>query len=135
MQKSVVNDVSTTVQTENDTPVPRKELVTASAGIAIAHHYTSLSYVRRISKEAERLAKEHYGRNALVVTVLRRSGEQTRVGCKWLYPGLTNEAQQPMRLFAKFSRISLLMTYSLHHLCIRSLRRLQHLWVFLELHR
>ena len=69
MQKSVVNDVSTTVQTENDTPVPRKELVTASAGIAIAHHYTSLSYVRRISKEAERLAKEHYGRNALVVTV------------------------------------------------------------------
>ena len=101
VRERVVNDISTTVQTEHDTPVPRKELVTASVGIAIAHHYTSLSYVRRVSKEAEHLAKEQYERNALVVTVLRRSGEQTRVGCKWLYPNLADEAQ-PMRLFARF---------------------------------
>jgi CRISPR-associated protein Cmr2 len=79
----------------------RKELVTASTGIAIAHHYTSLSYVRRISKEAEQQAKNHYGRNALVVTVLRRSGEQTRVGCRWRYPGLEKEAQ-PISLFRSF---------------------------------
>jgi CRISPR-associated protein Cmr2 len=79
----------------------RKNLVSASAGIAIAHHYTSLSYVRRISKEAEQLAKHHYGRNALVVSVLRRSGEQTRVGCHWHYHDLANEAQ-PMRLFSTF---------------------------------
>jgi len=82
-------------------PVSYKEPVTASTGIAIAHHYTPLSYVRRVSKEAEQLAKNHYGRNALVVTVLRRSGEQTRVGCKWLYADLPHEAQ-PMRLFATF---------------------------------
>jgi len=79
----------------------RKERVKASAGIAIAHHYTSLSYVRRVSKEAEQLAKNHYGRNALVVTVLRRSGEQTRVGCHWQYPDLEAQAQ-PIPLFLSF---------------------------------
>src|SRR5438132_10188231 len=79
----------------------RSALVTASIGIAIAHHYTSLSYVRRVSKEAEQLAKNHYGRNALVVTVLRRSGEQTRVGCHWHYVGLVDEAQ-PIPLFSSF---------------------------------
>ncbi len=79
----------------------RKELVTASAGVAIAHHYTSLSYVRRTSKEAEQLAKNHYGRNALVVTVLRRSGTQTRVGCHWHYEGLVSNAQ-PLPLFLSF---------------------------------
>ena len=89
--------------TESDKKT-RKELVTASAGIAIAHHYTSLSYVRRVTKEAERLAKNHYGRNALVVTVLRRSGEQTRVGCHWQYPGLEVEGQ-PIPLFLAFYKL------------------------------
>lgn len=77
----------------------RKELVTASTGIAIAHHYTSLSYVRRMSKEAEEVAKKKYGRNSLVVTLLRRSGEQTRVGCRWHYNELQ---QQPIDLFSRF---------------------------------
>jgi CRISPR-associated protein Cmr2 len=77
----------------------RQENVTASTGIAIAHHYTSLSYVRRTAKSAEELAKDHYGRNALVVTIIRRSGEQTRVGCHWQYPGL---AIQPIALFTYF---------------------------------
>ncbi len=77
----------------------RKELVTASTGIAIAHHYTSLSYVRRMSKEAEEAAKKKYGRNSLVVTLLRHSGEQTRVGCRWHYNELQ---QQPIDLFSHF---------------------------------
>ncbi len=79
----------------------RKENVTASTGIAIAHHYTSLSYVRRVAKASEDLAKEHYGRNALVVTVIRRSGEQTRVGCHWRYAGLADEGQ-PISLMTRF---------------------------------
>ncbi len=83
-------------------PERRSEVtVTASVGIAIAHHYTSLSYVRRMSKEAEERAKKHYGRNALVVRILRRSGEQTQVGCKWHYDGLTADTQ-PTKLFSKF---------------------------------
>jgi len=79
----------------------RKENVTASTGIAIAHHYTSLSYMRRVAKASEDLAKEHYGRNTLVVTVIRRSGEQTRVGCHWRYAGLADEGQ-PISLVTRF---------------------------------
>ena len=85
----------------------RKQKISASTGIAIAHHYTSLSFVRRASKAAEELAKEHYGRNALVVTVIRRSGEQTRVGCHWRYPGLEddNVLIQPIALFSRFYQL------------------------------
>ena len=72
--------------------------VTASMGIAISHHYTSLSYALRATREAERLAKDHYGRNALVLTILRRSGEQTRVGCHWSYSGLAS----PLGVFTRF---------------------------------
>jgi CRISPR-associated protein Cmr2 len=83
----------------------RKRSVTASIGIAIAHHYTTLSFVRQIAREAEELAKKHYGRNALVVTIIRRSGEQTRVGCHWQYSIERDEKQvilQPLQLFATF---------------------------------
>jgi CRISPR-associated protein Cmr2 len=81
--------------------VENQKKVTASTGIAIAHHLTSLSYVRRVAKEAESSAKNHYGRNALVVTVLRRSGEQTRVGCRWHYDKLSDKGQ-PIPLFTEF---------------------------------
>jgi CRISPR-associated protein Cmr2 len=95
------------VQSTEPNKKSRKESVTASIGIAIAHHQTSLSYVRRVSKEAEQLAKKHYGRNALVVTVLRRSGEQTRVGCRWEYPNPLNQSQtiRPIPLFLAFYKL------------------------------
>jgi CRISPR-associated protein Cmr2 len=84
----------------------RKESVTTSAGIAIAHHYTPLSYVRRVVKASEELAKDHYGRNALVVTVIRRSGEQTRVGCHWYYDKTLENGEkqhiEPISLFSRF---------------------------------
>ncbi|MFL5624349.1 MAG: type III-B CRISPR-associated protein Cas10/Cmr2 [Ktedonobacteraceae bacterium] len=82
----------------------QKEKVSASTGIAIAHHYTSLSYIRRRTKEAEEIAKEQYGRNALVMTVIRRSGEQTRVGCRWHYEGLDGKGQ-PIPLFLRFYQL------------------------------
>lgn len=80
----------------------RKASVTISAGIAIAHHFTPLSYVRQVTKTSEELAKDHYGRNALVVTVIRRSGEQTRVGCHWQYDSIQDKAGQPIPLFSRF---------------------------------
>lgn len=89
-------------------PVSKEEFkggVTASVGIAVAHHYTSLSYVRRTAKAAEDLAKKHYGRNALVITVLRRSGEQTRVGCHWFYEIIKDDKKkiiEPLPLFLAF---------------------------------
>ena len=85
-------------------PEDRQSGVTASMGIVFVHHYTSLSYVLRSAREAESSAKRRYGRNALVVTVLRRSGEQTRVGCHWQYEGLADEGQ-PIRLFSTFYRL------------------------------
>ncbi|HEV2661214.1 MAG TPA: type III-B CRISPR-associated protein Cas10/Cmr2, partial [Ktedonobacteraceae bacterium] len=50
----------------------RQRAVSTSAGIAIAHHSASLSYVRRAASAAEQSAKQEYGRAALVVIVLRR---------------------------------------------------------------
>ena len=85
-------------------PDVSKKIVTASMGIAIAHHFTPLSVVRRAALEAEKLAKNLYGRNAFVVTLLRRSGEQTRVGCRWEYPSLASIKHPftPVRLFQDF---------------------------------
>ena len=84
-----------------------KEEVTASMGIAIAHHFTPLSLVRQAAHDAEQLAKNRYGRNALVVTILRRSAEQTRVGCRWnyVYEEEQKYTQQPLPLFQEFYRL------------------------------
>ena len=96
LQQQYCETVATAVREDK-----RKKQVTASTGIAIAHHYTALSYVRRMSKEAEETAKKLYKRNALVITILRRSGEQTRVGCRWHYDNLSPE-EQPVPLFTSF---------------------------------
>ena len=80
-------------------PDASKKHVTASTGIAIGHHFTPLSVVRRAALEAEKLAKNRYRRSAFVVALLRRSGEQTCVGCHWEYPSLPFT---PMQLFQNF---------------------------------
>ncbi|WP_052889893.1 type III-B CRISPR-associated protein Cas10/Cmr2 [Thermogemmatispora carboxidivorans] len=59
---------------------------TVSMGIAIAHHLMPLTLVRRMAREAEEQAKQRYGRNALVVTILWRSGTTLSAGCRWSYP-------------------------------------------------
>jgi len=60
---------------------------TASAGIAIVHHAQPLEGALRAARDAEHRAKDkkRYGRNALAVDVLRRSGEPQQVGMKWSY--------------------------------------------------
>jgi CRISPR-associated protein Cmr2 len=58
---------------------------TASIGIAISHHISPLSAALETARRAERSAKENYGRNAICVHFLRRSGEELRVGTKWFY--------------------------------------------------
>ena len=94
-KKTVIDALPKTLATA------RRDKVTASAGIVIAHHYTSLSYVLRSARETEDSAKKRYGKNALVVTLIRRSGEQTRVGCRWHYPELAEDGQ-PIELFSRF---------------------------------
>lgn len=95
----------------NSLPEPQSEKrmrgITASTGIVIAHHYTSLAYILRSVRDAESIAKKRYGRNALVVTLIRRSGEQTRVGCHWRYPelGPDDSPGQPIALFSRFYQL------------------------------
>ena len=59
-----------------------------SAGIALAHHTYPLDAVLATVRRAERRAKKVYGRDALCVVALKRSGEKVRVGSKWRYDGL-----------------------------------------------
>jgi len=82
----------------------RMEAITASTGMVITHHFAPLSYAVRSTLEAEHIAKKRYGKNALVVTVIRRSGEQTRAGCRWRYDGLADDGQ-PIALFSEFYRL------------------------------
>jgi CRISPR-associated protein Cmr2 len=79
--------------------------VTMSAGIAIAHYLDPLSHVLREARWAEKTAKNQYGRNAVVVTLLRRSGEATMVGCKWRYPDLKDKEGQPLKVFQAVERL------------------------------
>jgi CRISPR-associated protein Cmr2 len=64
---------------ENDEDFP----FTASAGIAFAHHLYPLDGVLAAARQAEKRAKNQHGRNALSVTVVRRSGETSEMGGKW----------------------------------------------------
>ena len=57
---------------------------TASTGIVIAHHKTSLQTVVHEAHEAcETHAKDGMGRNALVIDILKRSGEHFWTGTPW----------------------------------------------------
>jgi CRISPR-associated protein Cmr2 len=60
---------------------------TASAGMAIVHYMHPLEDALRMARDGEHRAKETYNRNALVVDVLRRSGERQRMGMNWSYEG------------------------------------------------
>ncbi|GAB4440162.1 MAG: type III-B CRISPR-associated protein Cas10/Cmr2 [Anaerolineae bacterium] len=64
---------------------PGAEPASASVGVAIAHHIQPLAYALAAARRAERQAKDVIGRDAIVLEVLRRSGEHLRVGAKWRY--------------------------------------------------
>lgn len=67
----------------------------ASVGIAIAHHQAPLDGVLAAAREAEEAAKESYGRDAVCVFALKRSGAPLRVGSKWSHDYLND----PIQLF------------------------------------
>jgi CRISPR-associated protein Cmr2 len=69
-----------------DSPRPEGvSLPTISIGIAIAHYLDPLDSVLTAMQQAEKSAKENYGRDAICVHVLKRSGEEVRVGTHWSY--------------------------------------------------
>ena len=59
------------------------ESPTMSASIAIAHHLSPLSEVLQAARQAEHVAKEEYGRNAIAVTFLKRGGVPITMGAGW----------------------------------------------------
>lgn len=61
---------------------------TPSAGIAFAHHLAPLDGVLVAMRRAESEAKNHYGRSAICVHVLKRSGEEVHLGSHWRYGDL-----------------------------------------------
>lgn len=63
------------------------EPVTASTGLAYVHHTHNLQDAVRAANNAQKIAKEHYGRNAVGVEFLRRSGEPRSMGHKWVVNG------------------------------------------------
>jgi CRISPR-associated protein Cmr2 len=56
---------------------------TLSAGIAIAHHLESLYQVRQLTKRAEERAKDVSGKDALSITLSKRSGEDYHITGHW----------------------------------------------------
>lgn len=72
-------------------PAGINQLPTPSVGIAIAHHTAPLDLTLQTMEHAEKAAKNYYGRDALCVHVLKRSGEEVRVGTHW-----TNDANESL---------------------------------------
>jgi CRISPR-associated protein Cmr2 len=56
---------------------------TLSAGVAVANHTAPFDLTLQATAHAESSAKNRYGRDALCVHVLKRSGEEVRVGTHW----------------------------------------------------
>jgi len=63
--------------------------VTASTGLAYIHHTHNLQDAVHAANRAQKIAKDAYGRNALGVEFLRRSGEPRSMGHKWQVNSVT----------------------------------------------
>ncbi len=65
-----------------------KELLkkpSTSAGVAIGHAKVNLRLLLQKTREAEKEAKDRWGRDAFVIKVISRSGEETSFGAKYDY--------------------------------------------------
>lgn len=73
---------------------------TASAGLVVAHHMHPLQQVLGALRMAERDAKDKYGRDSFVVSILKRSGDNLTVGSKWYYSDGDVDVIEVIRQFA-----------------------------------
>lgn len=77
---------------------------TASAGLAVFHYRWPLGRALAEARRAEEYAKEALGRNALGVAILRRSGQVTRTGMKFMLPPAgSRDAVVPIRAFQRLA--------------------------------
>lgn len=84
---------------------------TPSIGICIAHHTQPLDATLLAMQRAEKDAKNKYGRNALCVHLLKRSGEEVQVGTHWKY-GAVDAVDLTNRVVAAFHDDTLTMKFA-----------------------
>lgn len=80
--------------------------VTASAGLAVFHHRWPLGRALAEARSAEHFAKEGLGRDALAISILRRSGQVTRTGLRFGPDRLAVRAFQTLCHAFAFGRLS-----------------------------
>ncbi|MCS7338972.1 MAG: hypothetical protein NZ739_12195, partial [Verrucomicrobiae bacterium] len=84
------------VDQANNRPIPflvPGPAADCSVGVAIAHFKHPLQDTVRAAQAAQKRAKKEYGRSAVAVTLLKRSGETIHWGCKWDSGGLDAYAE------------------------------------------
>jgi CRISPR-associated protein Cmr2 len=89
---------------------------TLSMGIAIVHHLDSLREARRLAHRAEQQAKNVDGKNALAITVSKRSGEEYRIVGKW---GNIDTRLYQLLKYCRAASIPIGMAYELRDLVLR----------------
>jgi CRISPR-associated protein Cmr2 len=85
LQVCLGDSVTGYVEWDDEISLTMGPKATASIGMVFAHHLQLLDLVLQAVRRAEHAAKRRYGRNALAVEVLKRSGETVTVGTKWSY--------------------------------------------------
>jgi len=83
---------------------------TLSMGIVIAHHLTPLSDVLELARNAEKKAKQIPGKNALAITLSKRSGSDRTIAGKW------DEMDTRLKLIIKFIRLNAISTGTAYEL-------------------
>lgn len=87
-----------------------------SVGIAIVHHMDSLRRVRQIAEQAEQRAKGVPGKNALSITISKRSGESYSVAGHW---GKLDTSLRQLSAFCYDGFIPVGTAYELRDLAVR----------------
>jgi CRISPR-associated protein Cmr2 len=80
--------------------------VTASAGLAVFHHRWPLGRALAEARNAEHFAKEGLGRDALAISILRRSGQVTRTGLRFGTDRMAIRSLQTLCHAFAFDRLS-----------------------------
>ncbi len=83
----------------------QKDNLHVSTGIAYIHRTYPLQAAVLAAKAAQERAKEDYGRNALAVALLQRSGEPLYMGFKWEVPN-PDQSDQPFKIAARVQETS-----------------------------
>lgn len=95
----------------------------ASAGVVFAHYHQALQQVLEQARTAEKHAKRDLARDALAVSVMKRSGETVLTGASWRGPStaaLQRDLVELVQRYAELIRLRLIATrlvYDLEAAC------------------